>query len=68
MKQLDYARVKLLAHARRDGERLPSPGPSGRHGRHWVGWRTEWPEEFPVTVTRAAGAVPPAEPDPAEAA
>ena len=46
--QLDHARAKRLARARRTGTEPAAPP------RPWaaLGWRTEYPEEFPVIVTK----------------
>jgi hypothetical protein len=42
---MDYARTKRLARAR-FGE------PAGRRRLNLRGWRTEYPDQFPVTTTR----------------
>jgi hypothetical protein len=47
--RLDYSRSKALAKARRYGERDTSNQVPYRQAAR--GWRTEYPTEFPVTVT-----------------
>lgn len=45
---MDYARAKSRERAR---DSRPEPDEMPRKARP-LGWRTEWPEEFPVTTTR----------------
>lgn len=50
--RLNHARTKSLTRARRNGEK------DQPHRRSVQGWRTEYPEEFPVTVTRTTPIAP----------
>lgn len=49
---MNFARAKAQQRGRRSGERDYDASP--RHS-YVGGWRTEWPEEFPVTVIACDG-------------